>query len=613
MAKPVGPVRWDIRRCDGLSMQGSLGELPMTRRLPLLLVILVLVGHCLSASLLADQSEQPKDDYYELYRLLVDTLEHVEQNYVKEVSRRELVEAAIRGALRELDPYSAYISPKQLDQFRTTVRGNFGGIGIQVGVVNGRLQVLSPLVGTPAYRAGVLAGDRIVEIDGKSAKGITIEEAVTQIKGKPGSKVTLTVIHPERPEPAKIPITREIIHVETVLGDHRKADDHWDFMLDPQKRIGYVRVTSFSRETAQDLKEALSELKRKRLRGLILDLRFNPGGLLSSAVDVSDLFLSQGKIVGTSRRASAEPSWKKATKERAFEGFRMVVLVNRYTASASEIVAACLQDHQRAVVMGERTWGKGSVQNVIPLERDRSALKLTTASYVRPSGKNIHRFSDADEDDEWGVVPDQGYERKLTDAELIALVKKRRNRDVLRPKPPETTASGEPNQRAPEGAAERKRPASDEEAQTETPEPDQRAAGASDKPKPDAEQEGAPSEPSEPAPGPEEPAPKPDGPAPKPDGPAPKPGEPASEEAEQPPSEAEKQPSELEQTPSESEQAPSETEQPASESEKEEPAERIESSEPGKASSEPEEASGCVDPHLRMAIDYLSAELARAE
>lgn len=416
----------------------------MARRIAVFwFVAVVLVGGLLAPVALADQSGQAKDDVYELHKLLVDTLDQIEQNYVKEVTRRQLIEAAIKGILNELDPYSSFIAPERLDQFRTAVDGNFGGIGIQIDVRNRRLVVISPLAGTPAHRAGILAGDQIIEIDGESTKGIELDEAVRQLKGETGSDVTLTVLHPGKTEPEKITVTREIIRVKTVLGDRRKEDDTWEFMLDRQKQIGYVRVTAFSRDTAQQLRAALDELNKESLRGLILDLRFNPGGLLSSAIEVADLFVSEGRIVSTKGRDPEEEDrfWD-AHKEGSFEGFAMVVLVNRFTASAGEIVSACLQDHDRAVIIGERTWGKGSVQNVIPLEKGRSALKLTTASYLRPNGKNIHRFSDADEDDEWGVAPDDGYELKLTDEEMLALVHERHRRDVLRPKATEPAEAG---------------------------------------------------------------------------------------------------------------------------------------------------------------------------
>ena len=405
----------------------------MIRRASLWLMVLWL--GCSAAAAATAEKSPPKDDYYELYKVLVDTMDQVERNYIKPVDRRELMEAAIKGVLGKLDPYSSYIPPDELSHFRSTVESEFGGIGIQIAVEAAQLTILSPLVGTPAYRAGLLAGDRIVEIDGKSTEGIHLDEAVTRLKGKEGTSVTLTVIHVGKSSKQKVTLTREKIHVETVLGERRKADDSWDFMLDPKERIGYVRVSAFSRDTAGQLRKALERLKSEKMRGLILDLRFNPGGLLGSAIEVSNLFISKGRIVSTKGRNSPEKVWD-AQKNGAYEGFPVVVLVNRFSASASEIVSACLQDHKRAVIMGERTWGKGSVQNVIELEEGRSALKLTTASYRRPSGKNIHRFEDAKESDEWGVTPDKGFEMKLSDSEMQDLLLDRRDRDILRPKTP---------------------------------------------------------------------------------------------------------------------------------------------------------------------------------
>ncbi|HEY4308001.1 MAG TPA: S41 family peptidase [Pirellulales bacterium] len=369
---------------------------------------------------------------YELQKLFADTLDQVERNYVKNISRRELMEAAIHGVLGKLDQYSNYISPEEIGQFKTSVENQFGGIGIQIDLTrDGRLVVISPLVGSPAYRAGMQAGDHIVAIEGKPTDDIrSVQDAVTKLKGEPGTKVTITTLRPSTGDRRTLSIERELVHLETVMGDQRKGDDSWDFMLDHDRKIGYIRITSFSRDTEHDLAQALAELKREKVRGLILDLRFNPGGLLTSAIGVADLFVTQGKIVSTEGRNTKSRSWD-AQEEGTYEGFPMVVLVNRYSASASEIVSACLQDHHRALVIGERTWGKGSVQNVIELEGGKSALKLTTASYQRPSGKNIHRFPDASEADEWGVKPDHGYDLKLDEGELLGLMTYRHDRDIL--------------------------------------------------------------------------------------------------------------------------------------------------------------------------------------
>lgn len=378
----------------------------------------------------APKLDRSAEEDFELYQIFVDTLDQVERNYVKDVSRRELLEAAIEGVLTKLDPYSSYIGREELSKFTTTMTSQFGGIGIQVGMDRGQLKVISPLVGTPAYRAGILAGDKIVEIDGKSTDGVTLDDAVQKLKGEIGTSITLSVIHPGAEERKLVTVTREMIHVETVLGDRRKADDSWDFMLDHDKHIGYIRVTAFSRDTTESLKNALAELNKEGLKGLILDLRFNPGGLLTSAIEVSDLFLTDGRIVSTRGRNIPERTWD-AVKEGTFEGFPMVILVNKYSASASEIVSACLQDHKRAIVIGERTWGKGSVQNVIELEGGKSALKLTTASYLRPNGHNIHRFPESKDSDEWGVIPNDGMEIKLSDGELAKLLEVRHDRDIL--------------------------------------------------------------------------------------------------------------------------------------------------------------------------------------
>jgi carboxyl-terminal processing protease len=220
------------------------------------------------------------------------------------------------------------------------------------------------------------------------------------------------------------------VHVETVLGDRRKADDHWEFMYDEKSRIGYIRIAAFSQETINELRTALDGLRQRQVRGLVLDLRFNPGGLLRSAIEVCNLFISSGRIVSTKGRNTPERVWDAHGKAMC-EDIPLVILVNHFSASASEIVSACLQDHKRAVVMGERTWGKGSVQNIIELENGRSALKLTTAAYKRPSGKNIHRFPDSKDKDEWGVMPDLGYELGLNDRETHELLVDRRNRDVI--------------------------------------------------------------------------------------------------------------------------------------------------------------------------------------
>jgi carboxyl-terminal processing protease len=366
----------------------------------------------------ATQGAKPKDEMLELYGLFVDAVEKVEAHYVRPVSRRELLESALEGMLQNLDPHSTYINTTEWRTFRRQLEGRFGGIGIQVGVdpETGRLRVIAPMVGTPAYEGGILAGDQITEIDGKSAEGMTQERAIEVLTGRPGTPVKLTVLHEGVEDPETIEITRAFIDVPTVLGDRRKPNDQWDFMLDKDKKIAHIRISSFNQNTADELKKALAQITDEGAKGLILDLRDDPGGLLSAAVEVSDLFLSGGEIVSTKGRNTA-PKHYEAHRDSPYEELPMVVLVNQNSASASEIVSAALQDHGRAVVVGQRTYGKGSVQSILDLEDGYSVLKLTVASYYRPSGENIHRFRNSKPTEKWGVTPDKGMEVKLTPPE----------------------------------------------------------------------------------------------------------------------------------------------------------------------------------------------------
>jgi carboxyl-terminal processing protease len=377
------------------------------------------------------KSAEEEKEYYELLRLFADTLDQVERNYVKDVSKRELMEAAIRGMMGKLDQHSNYIPPEEMERFKVDVESEFGGVGIQVSTEGGQLRVISPIYGTPAYKAGILAGDTIVKIEDKPTRGMNIDDCIKQLKGKIGTSVNVTVKHIKDGSEATVKLTRETIRVDTVLGDLRNDDDTWNYYLDKDKQIGYIRITQFGRHTTEDLSKVMKQLKDKGLKGLIIDLRFNPGGLLTSAIEVSDLFVSEGDIVSTEGRSTPKRSWT-ARKAGTYEGFPMAVLVNRYSASASEIVSACLQDHNRAVIIGERTWGKGSVQNIIQLEGGKSAMKLTTAGYKRPSGKNIHRFEGASDSDEWGVKPNDGYDLRFSDSEMAEVVTARRERDILK-------------------------------------------------------------------------------------------------------------------------------------------------------------------------------------
>jgi carboxyl-terminal processing protease len=376
-------------------------------------------------------------------KLLVDVLEEVQQKYVKELDgdkMRELVENMIGGGLQRLDPHSDFIGADEFKQFQKSSKGKFGGVGIRIGVDprSGQIFVESPMVGTPAYEAGILAGDVIVKIDGQSTENMPLKKVIDMIQGEPGSKVTLSVIHENAKAPVDIEITRAEIHIDSVLGDQRQKDNarEWDFWIDPESKIAYIRVVAFTETTVSELTKVVDSLQKSNMRGLVIDLRTNPGGLLKAAVEVSSLFLEEGKnVVTTKGRGNQTEDVYNARRNPVAapaQSYPIAILLNRYSASASEIVAAALQDHLRAVIIGERSFGKGSVQNIIAMEGGATALKLTTASYWRPSGKNIHRFPESEETAEWGVKPDAGFEVKLTDEERVNYFKWRQKRDVVR-------------------------------------------------------------------------------------------------------------------------------------------------------------------------------------
>ncbi|HJZ94566.1 MAG TPA: S41 family peptidase [Gemmataceae bacterium] len=399
----------------------------------------LLVG--VSLSFTAPSRERDKE--YKLVRTLVDVLAEVDQHYVRPLddkAREKLVEDMINGGLDRLDPYSQYLNADDFRQFEAQTQGNFGGVGIHLGI-DPRTQlpmVISPMVGTPAHEAGILAGDIIVKIDDKPTEAMRSSEMIRSIQGEPGTKVTLTVVHEGARQPETIPIVRAMIEVQTVLGLTRREDDQkeFDWFADRSNGIGYIRLVQFSDHTAADLKRAVERLEGEGMRALILDLRDNPGGLLESAIAVSDLFLTEGKIVSTKDRNGSGRTWEAKSSGTLFEPAAekpMAVLINKFSASASEIVAAALQDNKRAVVVGERSYGKGSVQKIIKLGGDPpTALKLTTDTYWRPSGANIHRHPDSKESDEWGVKPSPGFEIPMTDMERLEYLKYKRSKDIIR-------------------------------------------------------------------------------------------------------------------------------------------------------------------------------------
>ena len=319
-----------------------------------------------------------QEETYEKLKVFTEVLSIVQSNYVDEVNSKDLLYGAVRGMLETLDPHSSFLTPENFREMQVETQGSFGGLGIEITVRERQLTVVAPIEGTPADRAGLHAGDRIVEIDGKPTKDLTLQEAVRRLRGPKGSKVTIGVLREGWSEPKSFEIVREVIQVRSIrskyLGDG----------------IGYVRINAFQERTGKDLEKAIEQLLKEGAKAFVLDLRNNPGGLLNQAVFVSDVFLDKGQlIVYTSGRMKNQDLRFTAEHSSNFPKFPMVVLVNGGSASASEIVAGSLQDHKRAVVLGTKTFGKGSVQTVIPLT-DGSGLRLTTAKYFTPSGRSIH-------------------------------------------------------------------------------------------------------------------------------------------------------------------------------------------------------------------------------
>ena len=312
-------------------------------------------------------------------RVFSDVYARVKSDYVEPVDDRKLVENAIRGMVTGLDPHSAYLDPDEFKELRVGTSGEFGGLGIEVGMENGFIKVIAPIDDTPAQRAGIKAGDLIIKLDDKPVKGMTLTEAVKIMRGKPGTKITLTIVREGEEKPLRITITRDIIRVKSVR--QRMLEDGF----------GYVRISTFQSRTSDALHQAIERLRKEaggKLKGLVLDLRNNPGGVLNAAVAVSDAFLRKGLIVYTEGRVEDSRLRFNATPDDVLDGAPLVVLVNQGSASASEIVAGALQDHHRAIIMGQQTFGKGSVQTIIPLGNG-AALKLTTARYYTPSGRSI--------------------------------------------------------------------------------------------------------------------------------------------------------------------------------------------------------------------------------
>jgi carboxyl-terminal processing protease len=342
---------------------------------------------------------------YEKLKVFTDVLEIVKKTYVEDVKTEDLITGAIEGMLNSLDPHSAYLDPDMYREFQDETKGSFGGLGIEIAIQDGILTVIAPIEDTPAYRAGVQAGDKIIKIDEKATKGLSLMECVKRLKGPKGSKVTITTIREGFTQMQDVTIVRDIIRIQSVK------------FKTLEKGYGLLRISQFQTTTSADAKKALEALQRENpegINGLILDLRNNPGGLLDQAVEVTDLFLDTGVIVTIKGRDPEEQTAFNTHMEGTMPNWPIVVLVNQGSASASEIVAGALQDYGRAVIMGSKTFGKGSVQTIIPLE-DGSGIKLTTARYYTPLNRSIHKQ---------GIEPDIPLQAKKVLPEKLTVEQK---------------------------------------------------------------------------------------------------------------------------------------------------------------------------------------------
>jgi carboxyl-terminal processing protease len=334
---------------------------------------------------------QKKDVLYEKLDLFGDILETINKEYFKQINEGEVIDGAINGMLQSLDPYSSYMSPKTFKAMNTETKGEFGGLGIEVTMEAGLVKVISPIDDTPADKAGIKSGDYIIKLDNKQVKGLTLDEAVNTMRGKSGTPITLTIRRIDVDDPIIVKIVRETIKTKSVVSEVKE-------------NIGYLRLRSFNEKSGDELIDKIREISKNKpnMTGYILDLRNNPGGLLSQAIKISDAFLDSGEIVSTKGRDPKDIKVYNSKKGDEINGKPLIVLINKGSASASEIVAGALKDHKRAIIVGEKSFGKGSVQSIMPLSNG-GGLRLTTAKYYLPSGETI---------EDVGVQPDIKVEQQ---------------------------------------------------------------------------------------------------------------------------------------------------------------------------------------------------------
>ncbi|MBI1830781.1 MAG: S41 family peptidase, partial [Planctomycetes bacterium] len=400
---------------------------------------------------LNDRLERIKElDSADLLRLLSEARQQLGKR--EDLAKGQDVTLSLNAMLGKLDRHTGYIPPEVVLKFREDTSGSFRGIGVQIrrNEARDQLQVVTPIFNSPAYKAGLRAEDIITviisEVDPATGipydepkltptKGMTTEDAVKLIKGKANTRVKLLVEREGEKKPIEFTLIRKDIEVESVLGHKRGKDDAWNYVIDPENRICYVRLTQFSENTYPELEKLMKKLSKEGIKGFILDLRFNPGGLLDSSIKISDLFIDDGLIVTIRQRDGKETSYV-GRSDGSYITFPMVCLINGGSASASEIVSACLQDHGRAIIIGSRSFGKGSVQTIHGFE-NQSIIKLTTATFWRPSGRNLNKSSTGGKDtDEWGVTPNKGYEINLSKKEEADLFEHLREAEVIRGSPP---------------------------------------------------------------------------------------------------------------------------------------------------------------------------------
>jgi carboxyl-terminal processing protease len=350
---------------------------------------------CLIVSLITSAQANPNDEFYKKLDLFSDVLNTIKKEYVDEVKQDEVIDSAINGMLQSLDPYSSYMSPEAFQNMNRDTKGEFGGLGIEITMEAGLVKIITPIEGTPADKAGVLAGDYIVKINGKQVKGMTLLDAVKLMRGKVGTSINITVRRPEIEDEIKFKITRAIIKIREVSAEIKS-------------NVGYIRLRAFNEQSHNQLIKQLNKIINNKLDGYILDLRNNPGGLLSQAIKITETFLDGGEIVSTKGRDKNDIRIFNAKKGDKINKKPLIILINQGSASASEIVSGALKDHKRAILVGEKSFGKGSVQSIIRL-KNRGGLRLTTAKYYLPSGVSIH---------EKGVEPDITVKRNKDDFKI---------------------------------------------------------------------------------------------------------------------------------------------------------------------------------------------------